>query len=78
MLVVQLVDKSESTPPFESLSETARQSLRAQATDELRLARLHAITDSLRHELHVTVYTKRLERLMLPENSASLGALTGQ
>jgi len=77
-LVVQMLDKSESTPPFESLSENVQQSVRAQATDELRLARLHAITDSLRQELHVTVYAKRLERLTLPENSASFGALTGQ
>jgi len=77
-LVVQVLEKSQSAPPFETLSETLKQSLRAQATDELRQARLHAITDSLRQELHVTIYTKRLERLTLPENSPSFGALTGQ
>ena len=75
-LVVQVLEKSQSAPPFETLSETLRQSLRAQATDELRQARLLAITDSLRQELHVTVYTKRLERLTLPENSPSFGSLT--
>jgi hypothetical protein len=77
-LVLQVVSKSQSTPPWGTLPENTKQSLRAQATDELRLARLHAITDSLRQQLHVTVYTKRLERLTLPQNNGSFGALTGQ
>lgn len=77
-LVVQLVDKAAATTSFESLPEGTRESVLAQATDELRQARLRAITDSLRSELHVVVYSKRLDRLTLPTNELPLGAMTGQ
>jgi peptidyl-prolyl cis-trans isomerase C len=74
-LVVQVIDKTQSSPAFEGLPQGARESLRAQATDELRQARLRALTDSLRKEFPVTVYTKRLDRLSLPEPALSLGTL---
>lgn len=77
-MVIQVVDKTQQAPPFETLPQGAKESLIAQATDELRQARLRAITDSLRTEFHVTVYTKRLDRLALPEPTIPLGALTGQ
>jgi parvulin-like peptidyl-prolyl isomerase len=77
-MLVQLIDKAQAPPSFDTLPETTKQSVIALATDELRQERLRALTDSLRTELHVTVYTKRLDRLVLPANQMSLGALTGQ
>jgi hypothetical protein len=74
-VVIQLIDKTEGALAFESLPEGTREALRAQATEELRSARLRALTDSLRTVFPVTVDRRRLDRLTLPVEP-TLGALT--
>jgi len=73
-LVLQLIDKTQGTPSFESLPQNKKESLRAQATEELRTARLRALTDSLRAVFPVSVDQRKLARLAFPQ--PALGALT--
>ncbi len=65
-LVVQLREKREETPTFESLPPSTLAQLQGVATELRREERLAALTDSLRRALTPVVYEPRLRRLRWP------------
>src|SRR5262249_19715386 len=65
-LVVQLQNKTMTPQSFENLTADERGQLQSFAVDKKRAGRLAALTDSLKREIPISVYWKRLAHLPWP------------